>query len=275
MKLNKLLLATLLVGGVLGNTSCSTDTLVVYTESGFAPFEYVSNGSIAGVDVDIMNKVGEKLNKTVVFEDVSFDVIVDTVSEGKLTNVGAAGLSITEERLEKVDFSIPYYTANLYVIYNVNNIDADFSKTMTDGNTGVYWSSLDSTKGIGIQTGTTADFFLSDEVAEGGSLEGTKKTDYKSLDTAVADIGLSIDYVIIDELPAKKLVEGKSTLSCLPLYYEGETDEIAYDEYAIAVTKGETELLSAINEVLTELLVEDENGVTAIDKMVSEHLGIK
>ena len=275
MKLNKLLLATLLVGGVLGSTSCSNDTLVVYTESGFAPFEYVSNGAIVGVDVDIMNKVGENLGKKVVFEDVSFDVIVDTVSKGKLTNVGAAGLSITDERKEKVDFSIPYYTANLYVIYNINNIDADFSKTMTDGNTGVYWSSLESTKGIGIQTGTTADFFLSDEVAEGGSLEGTKKTDYKSLDTAVADIGLSIDYVVIDELPAKKLVEGKSNLSCLPLYYEGETDEIAYDEYAIAVTKGETELLNAINEVLTELLVKDENGVTTIDKMVSEHLGIK
>ena len=62
---------------------------------------------------------------------------------------------------------------------------------------------------------------------------------------------------------------------CLPLYYQGETDEVAYDEYAIAVTKGETELLNAINEVLTELLVKDENGNTTIDKMVSEHLGIK
>ena len=275
MKLNKLLLATLLVGGVLGSTSCSGNTLVVYTEAGFAPFEYVSGGKIVGVDVDIMNKVGENLGKKVVFENVSFDAIVDTVAEGKLTNVGAAGLSITEERLEKVDFSIPYYTADLYVIYNVDNVDADFSKTMTDGNTGVYWSSLDSTKGIGIQTGTTADFFLSDEIVEGGSLYGTTKSDYDLLDTAVADIGLNIDYVIIDELPAKKLVEKKDELSCLPLYYEGETDEAAYDEYAIAVTKGQTELLNAINEVLTELLVEDENGNTAIDKMVSEHLGIE
>ena len=275
MKLNKLLLATLLVGGVLGSTSCSGNTLVVYTEAGFAPFEYVNGGKIVGVDVDIMNKVGESLGKKVVFENVSFDAIVDTVAEGKLTNVGAAGLSITEERLEKVDFSIPYYTANLYVIYNVNNVDVDFSKTMTDGNTGVYWSSLETTKGIGIQTGTTADFFLSDELAEGGSLEGTKKSDYDLLDTAVADIGLNIDYVIIDELPAKKLVEKKDQLACLPLYYAGETDEAAYDEYAIAVTKGQDELLNAINEVLTELLVKDENGNTTIDKMVSKHLGIK
>lgn len=278
MKLNKLLLATLLVGGVFGTSSCGGNTLVVYTESGFAPFEYVKDGKIVGVDVDIMNMVGEKLGKKVVFENVSFDTIVDTVSEGKLTNVGAAGLSITEERLEKVDFSVPYYQANLYVIFNENNISENFTHTMTDGNTGVYWSSLTTTKGIGIQTGTTADLFLGDELLEGGSLEGTKKSDYDLLDTAVADIGLNIDYVIIDELPAKKLVEGKENLNCLPLYYEGgegENDELAFDEYAIAVTKGQDELLSAINEVLNELLVKDSNGITGIQKMVNDHLGIE
>jgi len=274
MKLNKLLLATLLVGSVLSTSSCGGNTLVVYTESGFAPFEYVKNGKIVGVDVDIMNKVGEKLGKKVVFENVSFDTIVDTVSEGKLTNVGAAGLSITEERLEKVDFSIPYYKANLYVIFNVDNVNNDFAHTMTDGNIGVYWSSLTTTKGIGIQTGTTADLFLGDEIAEGGSLEGIKKSDYDFLDTAVADIGLNIDYVIIDELPAKKLVEGKEKLDCLPLYYKGEQDEIAFDEYAIAVTKGQDELLNAINDVLNELLKKDNEGITGIQKMVNEHLGI-
>ena len=238
-------------------------TLVVYTEAGFAPFEYVKDGEIAGVDVEIMKKVGEKLGKKVVFEDVAFDTIVDTVSEGKLTNVGAAGLSITPARQEKVDFSNVYYQANLYVIYKESaGID---SKTMTDGNTGVYWSSLNSTKGIGVQTGTTADLFLGDELVEGGSLEGVKKTDYDSLAVAVNDIGLNIDYVIIDELPAKMLVEGNEGLACLPLYYEGvegEDDELAYDEYAICVTKGQDELLAAINEVLAELLKEDANGVT-------------
>ncbi len=254
----------------------SSNTLVVYTEAGFAPFEYVKDGEIAGVDVEIMKKVGEKLGKKVVFEDVAFDTIVDTVSEGKLTNVGAAGLSITPARQEKVNFSNVYYQANLYVIYKESaGID---SKTMTDGNTGVYWSSLNSTKGIGVQTGTTADLFLGDELAEGGSLEGVKKTDYDSLAVAVNDIGLNIDYVIIDELPAKMLVEGNEGLACLPLYYEGaegEADELAYDEYAICVTKGQDELLAAINEVLAELLKEDENGVTGIQKLVNEHLGIK
>lgn len=275
--MKKLLLLCLCVISLFAVASCNQEEeLIVYTEAGFAPFEYLSGNEIVGVDVDIMNKVGEKLGKKVVFKSVSFDIIVDVVSQGKLTNVGAAGLSITAERQEKVDFSNVYYQANLYVIYNKNT--GVSSKEMTDGNTGVYWSSLQTEKGIGIQGGTTADFFLSDEIAEGGSLEGVKKTDFQDLGVAVSSIGKTIDYVIIDELPAKQLAAGNDDLACLPLYYqgaEGEADELAFDEYAICVTKGQEELLAVINEVLTELLEEkDENGVNGIQKLVNKHLGI-
>ena len=275
--MKKLLNLLVLVVCMFAMVACSnSNTLVVYTESGFAPFEYVKDGKIVGVDVEIMEKVGEKLGKKVVFENVAFDTIVDQVSKGKLTKVGAAGLSITDERKEKVDFSSVYYQANLYVIYKESA--GISSKTMTDGNTGVYWSSLQTTKGIGIQTGTTADLFLGDEIAEGGSLEGVSKTSYDSLAIAVNDIGLNIDYVIIDELPAKMLVQGNEGLACLPLYYEGgegKADDLACDQYAICVTKGEEELLAAINEVLEELLKEDENGVTGIQALVNKHLGLE
>lgn len=274
--MKKLLALLFVLVGMITLASCGgKETLVVYTEAGFAPFEYVSGGKITGVDVEIMNLVGEKLGKKVVFENVAFDTIVDTVSAGKLTNVGAAGLSVTEERMEKVDFSTVYYQANLYVIYKENTLE---TKTMTDGNVGAYWSSLKSDKGIGIQTGTTADLFLGDELVEGGSLEGVKKTDYDSLDVAVNDIGLNIDYVIIDELPAKMLVKGNEGLTCAPLYYEGgegAEDELAFDSYAICVTKGQDELLKAINEVLADLLKEDENGVNGVQKLVNKHLGLE
>lgn len=252
-------------------TGCSQDTLTVYTEAGFAPFEYVSDGQIVGVDVDIMNKVGEKLGKKVVFENVSFDTIVDAVSAGKLTNVGAAGISITEDRKEKVDFSNEYYTANLYVIYPVSEATT-YESTTTDGVTGVYWESM-AGKTIGIQGGTTADLFLGDELADGGSLYGTNaaKTTFQSLNVAVSDIGQNTNVVIIDELPAQQLVAGKNNLKCAPLYYKGATnqdDEIACDTYAIAVTKGQTALLNAINEVLDEL------GKEGIQSLVNKHLGI-
>lgn len=252
----------------------SEETLTVYTESGFAPFEYVDGGEIVGVDVDIMQLVGEKLNKKVVFEDVAFDVIVDTVAEGKLTNIGAAGLSITEARKEKVDFSKVYYQANLYAIYSTS-VESTITKTMSDGNKGTYWGNLSSTKGIGVQGGTTADLFIGDEIAEGGSLEGTKIANYQSLQVAVSDIGLNVDYVVIDELPAKQLIKNKSNLSCCPIYYEGESeDELAFDEYAICVTKGQDEILNAINSVLDDLLVKDDSGINGIQKLVNKHLGL-
>lgn len=268
------LLACVSIFGTMGMASCGGDknTLVVYTEAGFAPFEYIQNGKIVGVDVDIMNLVGEKLGKTVKFENVAFDTIVDTVSAGKLCNVGAAGISVTEERKAKVDFSTEYYTANLYVIYKADAATT-YESTTTDEVKGVYWDSLAGKK-IAVQNGTTADLFLGDEIAEGGTIGGTgaKKVGFDALATAVADVGLgNSDVLIIDELPAKKLIEGKAEFACAPLYYKGgenEADEAAIDSYAICVTKGQTDLLDAINAVLAEL------GESGIQALVNKHLGL-
>lgn len=277
--------AILALGCVFGLTACGNNDLVVYTESGFAPFEYVKNNEIVGVDVDIMKQVADKLGKKLKFEDVSFDTIVDAVSAGKLVNVGAAGLSITEARKEKVDFSIPYYTANLYVIYPAAKAAEFESTTNDDGKTGVYWNAF-ANKAIGVQTGTTSDLFLGDEIAEGGVLAnaGTTKTGYGTYVTALADIGLNIDALMMDEIPAQALIKGNSNYKCAPIYYQGDhksadasaqKDEVACDEYAIAVTKGQTELLKAINEVLSDLIKEvDEKGNNGIQQLLMKHLGI-
>lgn len=258
-------------------TGCSNNTLTVYTEAGFAPFEYVADGQIVGVDVEIMELVGKKLDKKVVFENVAFDTIIDAVADGKLTNVGAAGISITPERKTKVAFSHEYYTANLYVIYPVADAET-YESTTTDNVTGIYWEAMAGKK-IGVQGGTTADLFLGDELAQGDKPEnngvlygtGAVKTSYQSLNVGVSDVGKDINVLIIDELPAQQLVAGKSNLKCAPLYYKGgddEDDEAACDTYAIAVTKDHDELLKAINEVLDEL------GKEGIQKLVNKHLGL-
>lgn len=270
---------TMVLGVMFAFTGCSdNDTIVVYTEAGFAPFEYISGGKIVGVDVDIMNKVGKKLGKKVEFENVSFDTIVDSVSAGKLCNVGAAGISVTDDRAKKVAFSKEYYTAKLYVIYKTSEENTYVSMTTDDVN-GVYWDSLAGKK-IAVQSGTTADLFLGDELAEGGTLDGSGASParFSALAAATADVTSgNSDVLIIDELPAQKLIQGNSALKCAPLYYKGGEDEEGYtlddepavDVYAICVTKGQDELLNAINEVLDEL------GADGIEELVQKHLGLK
>ncbi|MBQ8351290.1 MAG: transporter substrate-binding domain-containing protein [Clostridia bacterium] len=284
-KILSIMLVALMLVGTLALGSCgASNTIIVQTNAYFAPFEYLDGGEVKGVDVEIMNKVGEKLGKTVEFKNVEFSVIIDNVSAGKICDAGAAGITITDARKEKVDFSIPYYTSVQYVIFAAD--DAVETKTV-DGVEYIVWEAL-AGKVIGTQTDTTGWIYTDGEInaqesdpdyGYNGVLYGTNTT-MKSYDTAqiAADaIGTHVDYVIIDELPAQYIVAKNSGLKCLPLYYtgtDGEADAPVEEEYAICVTKGNTALLTAINEVLEELLVEGENGKTKVEELVMKHMGL-
>jgi polar amino acid transport system substrate-binding protein len=244
---------------------------IIETNAFFAPFEYYSNREIKGVDVDIIDRVAEKMDKTIQLKNVEFDVIIDNVSDGIIADAGAAGLTITEPRLQKVDFSIPYYTSVQYVIfsqYNLPNIHNNY----------LVWEDL-AGKTLGSQTGCTGYLFMSDEV-DSGVLEGTdtKIKGFDSHQIAADAIGAHlIDYAIADELAAKFIVEKNPNLATLPLYYsgtDGMPDEPAEESYAIAVNKNRPELLSAINEVLTEMLEPGEDGKSEIDKLILKHMGL-
>ena len=89
---------------------------IVETNAFFAPFEFYENREIVGVDVEIVNRVAEKLGAKIQIKNVEFDVIIDNVAEGIIADAGIAGITITPARAEKVNFSIPYYTSVQYVI---------------------------------------------------------------------------------------------------------------------------------------------------------------
>lgn len=248
--------------------SCSKDdTIYVDTNAFFAPFEYYEGKEIKGVDVDIMNKVGEKLNKKVQFENTDFDVIIDNVQSGKKYDCGAAGITITASRAEKVDFSNPYYTSVQYVIYKSS--DTSFTvEEATDGTSCVYWSDLMNKK-IGVQRDTTGDIYVNGEMEEGGVLYGTNGScdPFDNAQLAVDAMNANrIDVVVVDELPAQYICNANSGYVCKALYYDADT--ATEEQYAICVTKGNTELLNAINEVLADL------GTDGINALVAKHLGL-
>lgn len=261
-------------------TACGKDpnTIYVATNAYFAPFEYYDGTEIVGVDVEIMNKVGEKLGKKVKIENIAFKFIIDNVAKGDKYDCGAAGITITEARQKLVDFSNPYFTSVQYVICKA---DSDFvanGKTATDGTPCFFWSDLAGKK-IGVQADTTGDIYVNLEIdgegTEGeedyykGELNGSgaecKKYDNAQL--AVDAIGGNkVDVVVVDKLPAEYICGKNSQYICKALYYDADT--ATEEQYAICVTKGNTELLAAINEVLQEL------GTEGVNALVAKHFGI-
>ena len=279
------LMTVVLLCACIGLSSCGDDKIIVQTNAFFAPFEYYEGTEIKGVDVEIMNMVGEKLGKEVEFNNVEFSAIIDNVEAGKVCDAGAAGITITDERKDKVDFSIPYYTSIQYVIFAKN--DAAIATKTVDGKEYIVWEAL-AGKTLGTQTDTTGWIYTDGEInatadndyGYDGVLYNTNTT-LKTFDTAqlAADgIGSNIvDAVIIDELPAQYIVSKNTDLRCVPLYYSGETDAEdapVEEKYAICVTKGNDELLKAINEVLTDLLKKDASGKTEVENLVMKHMGL-
>ncbi len=244
---------------------------VVETNVPFAPFEFYENREIVGVDVDIVNHVAEKMNKTFQIKNVEFDVIIDNVEAGKIADAGAAGLTITPARSEKVNFTIPYYDSVQYVIYN-----REMPPSLRDDH--VVWEALAGAR-LGSQIGSTGYLFIDDEI-ENGVLNGTGTT-LKGIDShqlaADAILAHIIDYAVADELAAQFIVEKNPGLQALPLYYSGATREEDYpveESYAIAVNRDKTELLEAFNEVLAEMLTKNEGGLSEIDRLVLKYMGL-
>ncbi|MBR3168871.1 amino acid ABC transporter substrate-binding protein [Candidatus Saccharibacteria bacterium] len=243
---------------------------IVETNAFFAPFEFYEGREIKGVDVDIINRVSEKMGKKIEIKDVEFDVIIDNVEAGKIADAGAAGLTITPARSEKVNFSIPYYNSVQYLIF-----DKNAAPDIRDGH--IVWDAVAGKK-LGSQTGSTGYLYASDEI-DAGVLKDTN-TIIKGFDShqlaADAIKAHIIDYAIADELPARMIVSKNSNLDALPLYYMGATvaDDYPVEEsYAIAVNKERTELLEAFNEVLAEMLTKDLEGKSEIDRLVLKYMG--
>lgn len=290
--MKKILAALLTVATVItcafAFTACDKkggdDTIVCYTNAFFAPFEYYGGASgteIVGVDIDIMNKVGEKLGKKVVYENKDFATLIDYVQEGKLCDCAAAGFTITDSRKEKVNFSVEYYTSVQYVIVKKGTLTTN---TTSDGKQCLFWSQLAGKK-IGVQLDTTGNIYVAGEISgwdaenptkEDGQLVGTGAECVALDDAQLAFANLKsgkIDCVVVDELPAKYLIKNSSDYEAYPLYYDADT--ATEEKYGIAVNKNNTQLLEAINSVLNELLsTVNEAGENGIEQLVKKHFGI-
>lgn len=171
-------------------------TLTMATNAEFAPFEYKLSTEVEGVDIDIMSLVAEELDLKLEINNVDFDAVFTQVSAG-VADIGASGITITDERKETFNFSNAYVNSVQYIICTE---DQTYSKI----------SDLAGLT-IGVQQATTGDIFCSEEIAD-GSLTGTgaKVLTYKS--GALAFLALKsgqVDVVVLDKLPAQSIVNNQ------------------------------------------------------------------
>ena len=185
----------------------SNGKITVYTESGFAPFEFLSGDDIIGVDIAIMSEVAERQGKTIEVKDVLFDTIPTCVKQSTGDAVGAAGLSITDERKAEVDFSSIYYSSTLVI---VSAEDKAISSV----------KDLSGLK-VAVQEGTSGDLIISDAAKAEGYVyvnednqevkvtvdASTSIGRYKQYALAFADLKAGrVDAILMDKLPAQTML---------------------------------------------------------------------
>lgn len=240
-----------------GNSSASESSIdkikadgkiVMATNAQFEPFEYIEGTDFKGIDIEISQKIADELGVELEIHDVKFESVIAEITTGK-ANFAAAGLSITPERLENVDFSNEYFSATQSIV------------VMKEGSSVAKPEDLKD-KVVGVQTGTTADTYVTDEKGENNV--GVKEVKrYNSFMDAVNDLMTGrLDAVVMDDFPATKLVE-KNADKIMKL-----DDELTGEKYAIAVPKGDEEMKELVNKVLADM---EESG--EMDELLTKYIG--
>lgn len=183
----------------------SKDQIVVATNAAFAPFEYKEGNNYYGVDMEIMKMYADSVNKELVIDNMDFDAVCTSVGQGTC-DIAAAGLTVNEKRKEIVDFTESYYDASQMIIVMENDTTFDACKTAEDIEK--ILNNYETEIKCGVQGGTTGAFYAKGDEDWGfDGFEFTTK-DYPNAGLAVKDMqNGNLNFVIVDEAPAKRLVE--------------------------------------------------------------------
>ncbi len=240
----KKLIALLVALMMMGTAAAMADTLTMGTNASFPPYEYYEDNVIVGIDAEIAAAIAEKLGMELEIVDMDFGAIIPSVTEGKI-DFGMAGMTVTEERLQSVNFSETYAVGIQAIIVKEDSEITSYDDLAAEGAT---WK-------IGVQDATTGDIYCTDEFGE------ERVSKYKVGADAVEALKTGkVDCVIIDNEPAKAYVAANEGLKILDSAY-------AEEEYAICVNLENTELLDKINAALTELIEEGK-----VDEILAKYI---
>ena len=199
------------------------DTLVMATNAAFPPYEFKDGDKFAGIDVEIAEKIAEKLGMTLEIQDVDFGAIIDGVATGKY-DMGMAGMTVTEARKQSVNFSNTSATGVQVIIVKDGSELASLDDIFVFDDNGDPTALVNDKIKVGVQQDTTGDIYSSSDVTGWGlndvTEDGTTVTDrvvrFKTGAEAVEALKTGkVDMVIIDNEPAKSFVAANTGIHIL------------------------------------------------------------
>lgn len=215
-----------------GMTLIEDGKLTVVAELGFAPFEYMDEktGEPVGFDVDVINAVAEKMGLTASYlPNQKFDTLVPIIKQGGKADVSIAAITITDERLESVDFSEPYLDSNQAIV--VAKGSSETEETLND-----------ASKQVVCQGGTTGDEWI------GENLPDAVRVPVDDVTAALTGVQTGLYQAMVVDLPVASYMLSQS-FSDLQIVKEVPTGE----QYGIAVSKDNPELTQAVNKALEDM----------------------
>lgn len=233
-KLIALLISLVLVFSV--SAMAFADTLIMATNASFPPYEFVDGDKIVGIDAEIAEAVATKLGYDFQIDDMEFGSIISAVQSGK-ASFGMAGMTVTEDRLQLINFSDSYATGIQVVIVPENSPITTVDDLFAEGANHL----------VGVQADTTGDIYCSDDIEAAGF--GSVMRYANGNEAIMALNSGKIDCVVIDNEPAKAYVAANPGLKILETTY-------AVEDYAACFAKENTELLAQFNAALAELKAE-------------------
>jgi len=232
----------------LAMSAAAGDKLVVGTSADYPPYEFTdASGDFVGFDMDLVRAIGEKMGREVKIVDMGFDTLIAALQKEKI-DVVIAAMQATDERKKMVDFSVAYHD-----IADALLVKAGSGITLKS----VFDSAAYK---VGGQTGTVQEKWVQDNLVKTGKLPKENYFSYERVDNAAMDLKNGrIDVLHIQSDPAKALAEKNGLEVALV------TRETISAGQSLAVTKGNTELVDAINKAI-EALKADGTMKKLIDK---------
>lgn len=220
--------------------------IVLGTSADYPPYEFHKQidgkDKIVGFDIEIAKEIAKDIGVELEIKDMDFDGLLAALDTGNV-DIVVAGMSATEERKKSVDFSKEYYTEDQGFLVHVDNKDK--------------YNSIEDLEGlkIGAQKGT-----VQEEVAE-EKIEGAQiKTLAKITDLVLELKNNKIDGLVLAVPVAEMYVANNPDIALVPQIDLGQGDGIA-----VAVKKGNQDLVDSINATIDRLMKDD-----TLDKFIQE-----